>query len=87
MKNSYSRQEINEKIKETFSNNPTSTQIRKIKKLAMSKNIKLGEYRKKFCRKCFSFFNSRNSEIRIKRGFKIIKCRNCNYLNKYKIKN
>src|SRR3989338_7354301 len=39
---------------------------KKTKKLAMSKNIKLGEKRKLFCKKCFTYFTSKNSEIRIK---------------------
>lgn len=81
-----SKQEIQEKIQEIFSSNPSPKQIKKAKKLAMSKNIKIGNLRKKFCKKCYSFFNTDNSETRIKKGFKIIKCKNCNYINRYKIK-
>jgi RNase P subunit RPR2 len=81
-----SKEEIKEKIKQTFlSQNPTQKQIKKAKKLAMSKNIKLGILKKKFCKKCFNFFTPNNSEIRIKKGFKIIKCKNCNHLNRYKL--
>lgn len=81
-----SKSEIQEYIKQVFSSNPSPKQIQKAKKLAMSKNIKLGELKKKFCKKCFSLLNSNNSEIRIKKGFKIIKCRNCRYLVRYKLK-
>ena len=82
-----SKQEIEEKIKEIFSKEemPTLNEIKKAKVLAMSKNIKLGSLRKKFCKKCFTFFAPNNSEIRIKKPFKIIKCKNCRHLNRYKL--
>ena len=81
-----SKQEIQEKIQEIFSSNPSPKQIKKIKKLAMSKNIKLGNLRKKFCKKCYSFFNTENSEIKIKKPYRIIKCRKCGYLSRWKIR-
>jgi len=90
MKNKLSKTEINKEIENIFSSNPSQKQIKKAKKLAMSKNIKLKELRKKFCKKCNSFFNSKNSEIRIKKKnkipIKIIKCKNCSYVSRYKIK-
>jgi RNase P subunit RPR2 len=82
---SLSKQEIETKIKDIFSKNPSSNEIKKIKKLAMSKNLKLKQYRKLFCKKCLTFFNSNNSEIRIKNGFKRIKCENCDFISRYKI--
>jgi len=85
MKLRLSKQETEKKINEIFSRNPSSKEIKKTKKLAMSRNIKLGELRKKFCKKCYSLFNPKNSEIRIKKGFKIIKCK-CGYASKYKLK-
>ncbi len=86
MKNKLSKIEIQEKIKQIFSNSSNSNpkEIKKAKKLAMSKNIKLGNLRKLFCKKCYAFFNSENSEIRIKKGFKIIKCK-CGYVSRYKL--
>ena len=81
-----SKQEIPEKIKKIFSSNPFPRQIQKAKKLAMSKNIKLKELRKKFCKKCYSLFDSKNSEIRIKKSFKTIKCKKCSYISRYKLK-
>ena len=53
--------------------------IRLAKKIAMRHNVKMPkELRKKYCRKCYSLFNSGNSKIRIKKGFKTIKCMECN---------
>lgn len=83
MNTKLSKQEIQAKIKLTFLNNPTQTQIKKIKRLAMSKNIRLKEYKKKFCKKCLTCFTSTNHSIRIKKPFKIIKCKNCNYISRY----
>ena len=85
MKTKLSKQEIQEQINQIFKNNPTPKQIKKAKRLAMSKNIKLGKLRKKFCKKCFTFFTPNNSEIRIKKPYKIIKCKTCNNISKYKL--
>jgi len=84
MKPLLTKQEINEYIKNIFSKESSIKEIKKAKKLAMSKNIKLGEFKKKFCKKCYSMFNSNNSEIRIKNGFKITKCK-CGYISRYKL--
>mgnify|MGYP001447156459 CR=1 FL=1 len=86
MKTKSSKQEIKQKINEIFSNKPNPKQIKKAKRLAMNKNIKIGNLRKKFCKKCYSLFDSKNSEIKIKKGLKIIKCKNCKYLSRYKLK-
>ena len=84
MKANLSKQETENIIKETFFGNPTPKEIKKAKRLAMNKKIRLGELRKKFCKKCYSLFNSKNSEIRIKKGFKIIKCK-CGNISRYKV--
>jgi RNase P subunit RPR2 len=87
MKSNLSKREIEDLIIEAFNKeNLSSNEIKKIKKLAMSKNIKLTEYRKKFCKKCNSFYNSNNSETRIKKPFKIIKCKACGNVSRYKLK-
>jgi RNase P subunit RPR2 len=85
MKSKLSRKETEEKIKEIFSNNPNPKEVKKAKKFAMSKNLKLGNLKKKFCKKCYNLFDSKNSEIKIKKGFKIIKC-NCGNISRYKLK-
>jgi len=86
MKSDLSKQKIQEKISEIFSKKSSEEEIKKVKKLAMSKNIKLKELKKKFCKKCYSQFDSDNSGIRVKKGFKVVKCKKCGFLNRYKLK-
>jgi RNase P subunit RPR2 len=86
MKSDLTKQEINEYIKNIFSKESSAKEIKKAKKLAMSRNIKIKEFKKKFCKKCYSMFNSKNSEIRIKNGFKVILCKECNHISRYKLK-
>ena len=85
MKSKISKQETQEQIKQIFQSNPTPKQIKKAKQLAMSKNIKLGKLKKKFCKKCLTFFTPNNSEVRIKKPLKIIKCKTCNHVSRYNI--
>lgn len=87
MRQNLSKQDIETKIKEVFSKDPSPHEIKKIKKLAMSKNIKLKEYKKLFCKKCLCLFDSNNCCIRIKSGVKNIKCNNCGFISRYKIRN
>lgn len=85
MKNKLSKTEIQKQIKEFFSKikykNPK--QIKKIKKLAMSKNIPLKGYRKLFCKKCL--FPYISPKIRIKNNKKIVFCENCENISRFKI--
>jgi RNase P subunit RPR2 len=87
-KKKLSKKEIEEQIKQIFFKKafPTPKEIKKVKRLAMSKNIKLGDLRKKFCKKCLIFLTPNNSEIRIKKPIKLIKCKSCNYVSRYKLK-
>jgi len=86
MKIKLSKKQVEQEIKKIFANNPTQTQIKKTKTLAMSKSIKLGDLRKKFCKNCLTFFTPNNSEVRIKKPLKIIKCKTCKYISRYKLK-
>lgn len=86
MNNKFSKQEIEKKIEEIFSGTPSPQMIKKVKRLAMSKNIKIKDLRKKICKKCYSFFDSKNCQIRIKKNLKIIKCKNCGNISRYKLK-
>ncbi|MBR9706342.1 hypothetical protein GOV14_04855 [Candidatus Pacearchaeota archaeon] len=86
MKNKLSRAQTEAQIKEIFAKNPTPKEIKKVKRLAMSKNIKLKELRKKFCQKCLVMFDVNNSEIKIKQGLKKIKCKKCAHISRYKLK-
>lgn len=86
MKN-LSKLEAEKKIKNFFENlqNKKPREIKKIKKSVMKHNIKLGTLRKKFCKKCFSIF-PQSAEIRIKKKMKIVKCGNCGFISRWKIK-
>lgn len=85
MKQKLSKKEIEDKIKNIFLSNPSKEDIKKTKNLAMSKNIKLRDYKNKFCKKCFTYFSLDNYEIRIKKRFKILKCKNCKHISRYKL--
>jgi len=86
MKNKLSKKETIKLIEDFFKDikNKTPKEIKKIKRLAMSKNIPLKEKKKLFCKKCFSVY--RNPKIRIKKGKKIIECENCGFIARWKIK-
>ena len=82
------KKQAEEKIRGFFANlsNKKPDDARKIKRLAMHNKIKLGILRKKFCRKCYSVFNAKNSLTRIKKGFKVVKCLKCGCISRWKIK-
>ncbi|MBI2043123.1 hypothetical protein HYT25_01925 [Candidatus Pacearchaeota archaeon] len=82
-----SKTEAQEKIKDFFSHikHKSPEEIKKIKKLAMSHNIKLGDKRKLFCKKCLSAYG-KDSSISIKNGFITILCGKCDFNNKWKFK-
>ena len=63
--------------------NKTPKEIKKIKRLAMRHNIKLGELRKKFCKKCFS---TKLKIISIKNKIKKIGCESCGNVARWKMK-
>lgn len=60
----------------------TQEEVRKIKKRAMAYKIKLGYYRKQFCRKCLSQLRGK---IRVKKGIKSVECSGCGFVNRRKI--
>lgn len=82
---SFSKKEAEEFIKKSLNDNPAPEKLKKLKHLAMSKNMKIGVLRKRFCKKCYSLFPI-NSEIRIKKRLKKIRCKNCGYITKYRLK-
>lgn len=80
-----SKTEAEKEIKKLFSEikDKTPKDIKKIKKLAMGYNIQLKEFRKRFCKKCYSS----NLKIKsIKNKTKAVECKNCGNLMKWKIK-
>ncbi len=81
-----SKTEVNQEIEEFFPNinDKTPKEIKKIQKLAKSKNIKLGEKRKSFCKKCLNPYI--NPSVVVKNGFIRITCDQCENKAKWKIK-
>ena len=81
-----SKAEAKKQIEKFFRDikNKNPREVKKIKKLAMSKNILLKEKRKLFCKKCFSSYQ--NPKIRIKNKIKSVTCRNCGYVARWKVK-
>ena len=59
-------------------------EVKKIKILAMSHNIKLGDKRKLFCKKCLIPY--KHPSIRIKNDMITITCDSCEYKNRWKFK-
>ncbi len=80
------KEDILTMINSIFLKNSSKKEIKKLKRLSMSKNIKLGNLRKKFCKKCLAYFTSETSEIRIKKHHKTVRCKNCGYISRWKIK-
>ena len=87
MKPKLSKTEAQERIKDFFSHikHKTPEEVKKIKKLAMSHNIKLGDKKKLFCKKCLSPYLK--PSISIKNDFITIECEKCNNRNRWKLKN
>jgi len=61
------------------------SEVKKIKKIAMHNNIKLGILKRKFCSKCF--FPLENPRKRLNKGKINITCRNCGNIKRYEYKN
>jgi len=86
MKQKISKQETEKEIEKFFEKIKvkTSREIKKIKKLAMSKNISLKEKRKLFCKKCFTPFSGKE-KIRINNKIKSVECKNCGNVVRWKL--
>ncbi|OGJ20947.1 hypothetical protein A3K73_07340 [Candidatus Pacearchaeota archaeon RBG_13_36_9] len=79
------KNEAKERIEDFFKDikDKSPEAVRKMKKIAMHYNIKLGEKRKKFCKKCYSV----NLKVKsVKNKVKTVKCSNCGSLMRWKIK-
>ena len=89
MKKEISKTQAKEEVEEFFQSNniknKTSKEIKKIKRLMMSYNIKLKDKRKLFCKKCLAPYYSK-SKIKIANKYKTIICNNCGYKSRWKIK-
>ncbi len=83
MKTTLSKTQAREKIEKFFQKlDFTPEQLKKIKRLAMKFNIKLGNYRRLFCKKCM---NPLAGKLSITKTHKIITCKHCNFRNKIRI--
>jgi RNase P subunit RPR2 len=86
MKKSLSKKEAEKQIEEFFHHirEKTPKDVKKIKRLAMSYNIKIGTKRKVFCKKCLRPF--KEPGIRIKNGIVTFTCEFCKHQNRWKFK-
>jgi len=86
MKEKISKSEASEEIEHFFLDieKRSSEEVKKIKKLAASFNIKLGDRRKLFCKNCLAPY--KEPSIKIKNGFVNVVCENCGSLNRWKFK-
>ncbi len=83
MKKTLSKQEAKDKIEEYFKGKLDKDKTKKIKRLAMKYKIRLGDYRKKFCKKCLEELSK--GKIRIANNYKIVECK-CGFKNRWKIR-
>jgi len=83
--NKLSKSETEKEIKKFFEdiNEKSPKEIKKIKKLAMRHNIKLGWLRKKFCKKCYS---TKMKVALVKNGVKTVKCKNCGFVSRWRLR-
>ncbi len=83
MKTKLNKTQVKEVIEKFFRNQDfTPEQLKKVKRIAMKFNIKLGDYRKSFCRKCL---NPLSGKLSITKTHKTIVCRHCGFRNKLRI--
>jgi len=78
------KQEAEKEIKTFFENikNKNQKEIKKTKRLAMKHNLKLGEKRKLFCKKCYS---PRLRIKSIKNKIKTIECKQCRNVSRWEL--
>jgi len=81
-----SKSEAAKQIEEFFSDakNRTPKEIKQIKRLAANSNIRLGEKRKLFCKKCLAPYTG-NEKRRISKGMKSVECENCGCVSRWKV--
>jgi len=83
MKSKLSKTEAQEKINSFFEKSDfTPEQLKKIKRLAMKFNIKLGDKRKFFCKSCL---HPLSGKITISGTHKTVECKFCGYKNRVRI--
>ena len=84
MKKTMSRVEARRRIGEFFQREDfRAEEVRKIKRLAMKYRVPLREYRRLFCKQCFSRLRGKT---RVNWKDKTIVCGICGYLNRFLIR-
>jgi len=80
------KKETEKEIRIFFSKvkNKSFKDIKKIKRLAMGHNLKLGNKRKKFCKYCLTPYSGKE-KVRIKNRIKRITCNECKRESRWKI--
>jgi len=76
------KKQAGERIDSFFEKRHDKEEVRKIKRLAMAHRIKLGDERKKFCKKCFSM-NLRVKKVKGDR--KTVECSECGNIMRWKV--
>lgn len=85
MKLKINKTEVKKKIDEFFKQKDfTPEQLKKVKRIAMKFNIKLGEYRKSFCKKCLYPLTGK---ISLSKTHKTLACKHCGFRNKFRLSN
>lgn len=83
MKKQMSKTQAKQLIDDFFQQSSfTQDGVKKIKRLAMKDNIKLGSYKKSFCKSCLSQLKG---QIRISKGYKTVLCQQCGFKNRWKL--
>jgi RNase P subunit RPR2 len=78
-----SKSEAKELISEFFQREAfSSEEVRKIKRIAMKFNIKIGNYRRLFCKKCLSKLGGK---LRVGKIHKTVECGICGHKNRHKL--
>ena len=79
-----SRKEVLEKIERVFGEKEISSkEVKKIKTIAMAHRIRLKEYRKRFCKKCY--VDLKLGRVRVSKTHKQVICGICGTVNRWKI--
>jgi RNase P subunit RPR2 len=88
-KKEMSRTKIEERIKEFFNDEKFKEKgpkdIKKIKRLAMRKNIPLSNFKKLFCKYCLRPYSG-IEKVRIKNKIKTIECSTCKKQSRWRLK-
>jgi len=78
-----SKEEAKAKIDAFFERDDFSPKdVKKVKRLAMAFNVKLGKHRKKFCGNCLSPLRGKTRVTKTKKN---IICENCGFINRTKL--